>query len=192
MSVVTQGRGARPSWRSLRTDPDYVADWRASAGPTVHEAPPFPFRRQAEADVKAARWNLLAWEDPRYPSLAELFWADAPMVETRTAGDAGRYALCRVVRRSGARFMGLRLRDGALIVKVVKGRRWAQIRIIDGDAFDPVRSGVEIAARTERPGRGARTRVESLDSIGLQREKRRVTSESPAKPTMNTRRPGRF
>ena len=33
------------------------------------------------------------------------------------------YALCRVVRRSGARFMGLRLRDGAHIVKVVKGRR---------------------------------------------------------------------
>ena len=100
--------------------------------------------------------------------LAELFWADAPMVETRTAGDAGRYALRRVVRRSGARFMGLRLRDGTLIVKVVKGRRSAQIRVVDRDAFDPARSGLEIAARTERPARGVRTRVESLDSVGLQ------------------------
>ena len=168
VSAMTSGRGAKPSWRSLRTDQDYVADWRASAGPTVHEAPPLPFRRQTEADLKAARWNLLAWEDPRYPSLGELFWADAPMVETRTtAGDAGRYALCRVVRRSGARFMGLRLRDGSLIVKVVKGRRWAQIRVVDGDAFDPARSGLEIPARTERTARGPRTRVESLDSVGL-------------------------
>ena len=163
----TQGRGARPGWRSLRTDPDYVADWRANAGPPAHEAPPFPFRRQTEADLKAARWNLLAWEDPRHPSLAELFWADVPMVEARTAGDAGRYALWRVVRMSGARFMGLRLRDGTLIVKVVKGRRSAQIRVIDGEAFDPARSGLEIPARTERPARCVRTRVESLDPVGL-------------------------
>ena len=167
MNAGTQCRGARPSWRSLRTDPDYVADWRANAGPTVHEAPPFPFRRQTEADLKAARWNVLAWEDPRYPSLAELFWADTPMIETRTAGDAGGYALWHVVRMSGARFMGLRLRDGTLIVKFVKGRRSAQIRVIDGEAFDPARSGLEIPARTERPARGARTRVESLDSVGL-------------------------
>ena len=67
--------------------------------------------------------------------------------------------------------MGLRLRDGTLIVKVVRGRRSAQIRIIDGGAFDPVRSGLEIAAQTERPGRGARTCVENLDSVGFQREK---------------------
>ena len=117
--------------------------------------------------IRAFTQPLTAWEDPRHPSLAELFWADAPMVETRTAGDAGRYALCRVVRRSGARFMGLRLRDGTLIVKVVKGRRWAQIRVVDGDAFDPARSGLEIPARTERTARGVRTRVESLDSVGL-------------------------
>ena len=77
------------------------------------------------------------------------------------------YALWHVVRMSGARFMGLRLRDGTLIVKFVKGRRSAQIRVIDGEAFDPARSGLEIPARTERPARGARTRVESLDSVGL-------------------------
>ena len=63
--------------------------------------------------------------------------------------------------------MGLRLRDGTLIVKVVKGRRWAQFRVIDGDAFDPARSGLEFPARTERTARGVRTRVESLDSVGL-------------------------
>ena len=121
--------------------------------------------------MKAARWDLLAWEDPYHPARGQLFWADAPMVEARTVRDAGQYALCRVVRMSGARYMGLRLREGTLIVKVVRDRRSAQIRIIDGSVFDPVRSGLEIAARTERPGRGARTRVESLDSAGFQREK---------------------
>ena len=90
MNAGTQSRGARPSWRSLRTDPDYVADWRANAGSAAHEAPPFPFRRQTEADLKAARWNLLVWEDPYHPARAQLFWADAPMVDARTARDAGR------------------------------------------------------------------------------------------------------
>ena len=167
MKAGPQDRGARPSWRSLRTDPDYVADWRANAGRRVREAPPFPFRRQTEADLKAVRWNLLAWEDPRYPQLAELFWADAPMVETRTAGDAGRYALGRVVRRSGARFMALRLLDGSLVVKVVRGRRSAQFRVIDGDAFDPARSGLEIPARNEGRAGDAPTLVESLDAVGF-------------------------
>ena len=83
MNAGAEGRGGRPSWRSLRTDPDYVADWRANAGPPAHEAPPFPFRRQTEADLKAARWNLLAWEDPGCPVRASPFWADAPAVEAR-------------------------------------------------------------------------------------------------------------
>ena len=167
MKAGRQGRGARRSWRSLRTDPDYVADWRANARRRVREAPPFPFRRQTEADLKAARWNLLAWEDPRYPQLAELFWADAPMVEARTAGDAARYTLGRLVRMSGARFMALRLLDGSLVVKVVRGRRSAQIRVIDGDAFDPARSGLELPVRTEGHEGDAPTRVESLASVGL-------------------------
>ena len=167
MNAGTQGRGARPSWRSLRTDPDYVADWRANAGRTVREAPPFPFRRQTEADLKAARWNLLAWEDPRYPPRAELFWADAPMVEARTAGDAGGYVLGGVVRMSGARYTAPRLLNGTLVVKVVRGRRSAQFRIIDGDAFDPARSGLELSTRSERRVGDAPTRVESLDSVGL-------------------------
>ena len=59
MNSGAQRRGWRPSWRSLRTDPDYVADWRANAGPTVHEAPPFPFRRQTEADLKLAQIKVV-------------------------------------------------------------------------------------------------------------------------------------
>ena len=59
------------------------ADWRANAGPVVLEAPPFPLRRQSVADLKAARWNLLAWEAPWMKGHAAPFWADVPMLEGR-------------------------------------------------------------------------------------------------------------
>ena len=167
MNAGAQRRSGRPSWRSLRTDPDYVADWRDNAGPTVHEAPPFPFRRQTEADLKAVRWNLLAWEDPHCPSHASPFWADAPAVDAVVvpAGDADGHALRHVARRTGARFQGLRLRDGTLFVKFVRGRRTALFRVFDGDAFDPARSGLEIAARTDGHARGGRGRLEKLDRV---------------------------
>ena len=81
-----------------------------------------PFRRQTEADLKAARWSLLAWEDPHCPGRASPFWADASTVEAVVvpAGDADGHALLHVARRTGARFHGLRLRDGTLIVKFVR------------------------------------------------------------------------
>ena len=84
-------------WRvidQIEVNPDYVADWRAHAGPTVREAPPHVFCRQTEADLAAARWNLLAWEDPRYPRLAGPLRLDAPTVEVRAAesGSHGRHS----------------------------------------------------------------------------------------------------
>ena len=47
----------------------YVADWHAHGGAAVHEAAQFPFRRQTEADLKAAWWKLLVREGPA-PSVA--------------------------------------------------------------------------------------------------------------------------
>ena len=101
MEVATNSGGkahhAARVWRALRSNPDYVADWRAHAGPVAHEAP-FPLHRQTVADLRAARWNLLAWEDPRTVRHAELFWADVAMVEARAVDARGRdtRALLRV------------------------------------------------------------------------------------------------
>ena len=159
------GRGARQRWRSLSRDPDYIADWRANAGRPVREGPPFPFRRQTEADLKAARWNLLAWEDPHDPLRASPFWADVPVLDARVvpAGDAGGYRLSDVARRTGARFQGLWLLDGTLIVKFVRGRKTTLFRVVDGDAFDPARSGLAIACTDGDAGDGGRC-PESLDA----------------------------
>lgn len=161
MNGGAEGRGAKPSWRSLRTDPDYVSDWRANAGRPSRGVPPFPFRRQTEADLKAARWNLLVWEDPHNPAGASPIWADAPTVDARVvpASDAGGYRLSDVARRTGARFQGLRLLDGTLIVKFVRGRRATLFRVDDDDAFDPARSGLAITAWN-----GGGSRLESLDA----------------------------
>ena len=77
MTAGAEVRDGKQAWRLLRTDPDYVADWRAHSAAPVVEAAPFPFRRQTAADLEAARWNLLAWEDPRFPARASSFWAGA-------------------------------------------------------------------------------------------------------------------
>ena len=160
-------RDGRRAWRLLRSNPDYVADWRANGGPVAHEPPPFPLRRQTVADMDAARWNPLAWEAPSLAGRAAPFWADVPMLEGR-AFDVGKstgQALCRVVVRSGATFWGLRLRDGGLVIRVARGRKAKQIRVRDGKVFDPARSGLEVAVPAGASRPRAWTRVENLDAI---------------------------
>ena len=164
MTTRAEGRDRQRAWRRLRENPDYVADWSASAGPTVREAPPHAFRRQTAADLKAARWNLLAWEDPRHPQWAELFWSDVAMVEARSA-QPGEHAWRSLLLRAGATFAGLRLLDGALVLKVRQGRETGQIKVIDGAAFDPVHSGLEVATRQSDRSRSGWVRIASLERL---------------------------
>ena len=74
-------RGPVGDWHALRANPDYKADWRAHGGaPEVVEMAGFGLRMQSEADLKAARWGLLAWEDPRERSKFSPFWVDERML----------------------------------------------------------------------------------------------------------------
>lgn len=68
------------------------------------------------------------------------------------AGEDTERTLRRVEVRFGATFWGVRLRDGGLILRVEREREVAQIRVKDGTAFDPWRSGLELA----RAGSAAR------------------------------------
>ena len=158
-------RNAMRAWRRLRSNPHYVADWRAHAGPVVQEAPPIPLRRQTVADLKAARWNLLAWEAPWLKQHGAPFWADVAMREGRALdmGEAAGKTLRRVVVRCGATFWGLRLRDGALVLRVARGREAEQIWMADGTTFDPRRSGLEIAVMANASPHDAWVLVERLD-----------------------------
>ena len=125
------------------------------------------FRRQTGADLTAARLNLLARENPHEPQWAGLFWADVALVEARAAepGPRGEHSWDRPLHRARARFAGLRLLDGALVLKVSHARETAYVRIIDGGAFDPARSGLEVAMPPE-PGRRERcVMLRRLDPI---------------------------
>ena len=179
MTACAEGRDPGRAWRRLMENPDYVADWRAHAGPTVRERPPHVFRRQTEADLVAARWNLLAWEDPHYPQWAVPFWTDVPTVEARAAEPwrDGRHSWPRLLRRAGARYSGLRLLDGRLVLRVTRGRETGQIAVIDGAAFDPALSGLQVRTRREGHVRARWVRLSSLETAVF------GTSEDPPSRT---------
>ena len=172
MNAGATVRDGRRAWRLLRSNPDYVADWRTNGGPVAHEPAPFPLRRHTVADLEAARWNLLAWEAPWLNEHAAPFWAGVPMLEGRAldVGEVTEHALFRVVVRSGATLWGLRLRDGGLILRVMRGRKAEQIKLADGGAFDPARSALEIAPRAGASSPSEWTRGESLDATVFARQ----------------------
>lgn len=49
-----------------------------------------------------------------------------------------------MVRATGMNVSGLRLLDGALVLKAQRGRRVEQIRVLEGESFDLERSGLEL------------------------------------------------
>ena len=148
------------AWQYLRRNPRYAEAWReAAAEPAPDEPAPFPLRMQTEAERAAAAWGLLAWEDPvARDGPASPFWAEAPMVEGE-ASAAGEPGMVEVVRAPGARLSGLRLGGGALILKVEQGGAVAQVRIADGEGFDPegglafrLTFGLDLTTRLTRIG----------------------------------------
>ena len=105
-------------WAALRRRRDYVSDWRARVGgPAPLEPAPFSVRRQTRADLGAARWDLLAWEDPAVGMAASPFWMDAKMPRGRfeETDDADPMPILALLDESGATLTGLRLLDGVLV-----------------------------------------------------------------------------
>ena len=128
--------GAR-AWQILRRLPAYrYACRRRRPRPGLPERAPFPIRLQTAADLAAARFGLLAWEDP-YAELGPVspFWAVVPMVPaaagpraTPLAGDA---------MAPGLSVAGLRLTDGSLVLKLERDGAAAQFRFEPGAGFGP-------------------------------------------------------
>ena len=128
--------GGVRAWQFLRRNPAYVEAWRNWEAAAPEEAAPFSLRVQSEADRGAAVWGLLACENPLADDgPASPFWAEAQMLEALAAPEAP--ALSMLLKAPDSRLSGLRLESGAVIVKVEQGERALQMRIADGDAFDP-------------------------------------------------------
>ena len=127
--------GAR-AWQILRRLPAYRYAWRRRRPrPGLPERAPFPVRLQTAADLAAARFGLLAWEDP-YAEFGPVspFWAVVPMLPavagpraTPLVGDA---------TAPGLSVAGLRLTDGSLVLKLERGGAAAQFRFEPGAWFE--------------------------------------------------------
>ena len=127
---------AASAWKFLQRNPVYREERRTRAELAPVEAAPFPLRRQTEGDLEAASWGLLAWEDPLDEAgPAAPFWTDAPTLEATPM--PGTPTLAALLDVPDVRLSGLRLRTGAVIVKVERGEATVQIRIADGEGFDP-------------------------------------------------------
>ena len=129
-------RGGVRAWQYLRRYPVYrKACLRIWPGPGLPEGGPFPIRLQTRVDLRAARWGLLAWEDPWEEDAASPFWAVAPMLDAGVA--PGATPLMPRLEALGASLSGLRLADGVLILKIELGGASAQLRIGSGAVPGP-------------------------------------------------------
>ena len=131
--------GPASAWRFLKRNPGYGADWRAAGRPPPEAGLPFPVWVQTQSDRAAAPWGLLAWENPHVgDEPASPFWADVPMMDGEIdPPDAPLHeaSLPALLRETGGRLSGLRLLDGALIVKIERGGGTAQLRIAGAHRF---------------------------------------------------------
>ena len=124
----------------------------------MFEDAPFPFRRQSEPDRRLARFGLHGFEDPfNADGPLSPFWSVAPMLDVEPAR-AGWPGFAGLAREAGTAFAGLRLAGAALVLKLERGGRAQEVRIGDGDAFDPVRDTLKVTLNvaSDWPKRNAR------------------------------------
>ena len=96
--------------------------------PAPAEPAPFPLRAQTEADLDAAEWGLLAWEDPDGDGSGSPFWAEAPALEA-IPWPSTPEPVAALGRQPGWDLSGLRLLDGGVVLKVECGASAVQLRI---------------------------------------------------------------
>ena len=163
-------RGPLGDWHALRSNPDYKADWRANGGaPAVVESAGLALRVQTEADLEAARWGLLAWEDPRERSKFKPFWIDEKMLMAAVVEPGDPVGI--LARATGMNVSGLRLLDGALVLKVKRGRRVEQIRVLEGEPFDLECTALELQIRFDGYPSMVLPRLWNLAAIMKSRER---------------------
>lgn len=155
-------RGAH-AWAYMRRDPRYRAAWAAQARAVRFEAAAFPLRVQGEADLTAAAWSLLAWEDPGSAAWRSPFWSGIPMLvgEPDPEPWPDPAPLLGMLEEAGARVEGLRLLCGRLVVKAELGNALLQIMVPSGRAFGPG-DGIVAKLGLSLPLEAAVGRVEDL------------------------------
>ncbi len=102
----------------------------------------FPVRIQTRADLEAARFDLLAWADPRAEDgPASPFWVQDDMPEAAVSPAAE--PLAGVVAAGGGALEALRLLDGNMVLKIEHEEAALQILLRDAGPF-PAGAGIEL------------------------------------------------
>lgn len=125
------------AWVFLRRVEAYEAAWVANgagAGAAADLEPgPFPIRVQMAADLEAARFDLLAWEDPwREDGPASPFWVQSGMTRGLLERDGEPLT---AMAADGASVEGLRLLGGDLVVKVEYRNAVVQVAVRGVERF---------------------------------------------------------
>ena len=89
--------------------------------------------------------------DPSVGMAASPFWVDVGMLEVsfgRPVRPESRAVLAHL-QAAGAKLSGLRVLDGALVLRIARGRKAEKVRVVDADAGDAhaVRSHGDAVAR---------------------------------------------
>ena len=82
---------------------------------------------------------------------ASPFWVDAQMPRGRFEAPDDTYptAILALLEEAGARLAGLRLLDGALVLRIARGRKSGQVRLADAGSGDSARCVLEIRIRVD-------------------------------------------
>ena len=123
------------AWHFIRASKAYRKAWkRRMPPPGLPERAPFPVRLQTAVDLAALDWGMHAWENP-YAEDGPLapFWARAGMPDGMVSPDG--LPLAALAAVGNASLSGIRLGDGALILRIERNGAAAQARIPGGGAF---------------------------------------------------------
>ena len=134
MARQVRGWDAVRAWRFIRASRAYRTAWakrRHLSG--LPERAPFPVCLQTAADLAVAAWGMAAFEDPHAERSLAPFWTQAGVIDGRVAPDAP--PLARLAAEGGATLSGLRLGDGALMLRIERQRRSVQVRLPGGTVF---------------------------------------------------------
>ncbi|MBL6931943.1 MAG: hypothetical protein ISR45_03265, partial [Rhodospirillales bacterium] len=125
------------AWEFLRRNPKYRSDYsRLNTRGRQAIDQLFPLLQQTATDQEAAKWGLLAFEDPDIQARQALpFWAIGPTLEAEIVR-TGDKPFLPMLRRAGTRANGLQLLGGAMVLTLERDNQSLQILLRDGRSFD--------------------------------------------------------
>ncbi len=141
------GWDALRAWRFIGASKAYRNAWkRRRPQPGLPERAPFPVRLQTSADLAAMAWGMAAWEDPHAALPLAPFWARAGVIEGRVTHDTP--PLVRLASEGDATLSGLRLADGALLLRIERPGVSVPVRLPAGTVF-PGDGGLRLVLERE-------------------------------------------